>query len=124
MSGGPCKSRDGSEWNVITSDLPISRSTAENIVSTTPGPTLYAKRSVSSPLTAFLQIFDESCMRKIFKHTVAHIEATNDEQFMIDLDDMYAFVGLLFARRVFLAKNEPLRYVPCSLRNTWTKDFF
>ena len=100
--------RDGTRWVKIGSSIPILSSSSENIVHVSPGPTAASKRKVKCELSAFLQIFDESVFRKIHKHTVAHINAANDHEFFVTLEDVYAFVGLLFARGVFIAKNEPL----------------
>lgn len=100
--------RDGSSWTEIGNNIPIMSSSAENIVHVSPGPAVASKRKVKCELSSFLQILDESVFRKLHKHTVAHANAANDHEFFVTLEDIYAFVGLLYARGVFVAKNEPL----------------
>ena len=97
FNDGPHKLRDGSEWYFVKSDLPVTvfRSTAEKNVPSTPGPTTFAKRSVSSHLTAFLWIFDESCMLEIYQHIVVIKRHTAKDSLSQGTSHFYYFSKLI-----------------------------
>lgn len=72
---------------------------SENVLSEATGPTLYAKHSINSALTAFLCIIDQSMLKHIRKCTVteAHQHLSN-RSWDMTMSELKAFIGILYIR--------------------------
>ena len=107
--------RDGTLW--YKSVPQVGRANAANVLQQSPGLPLQSRR-VKTHLDSFLLFINPAMIRKILNHTNAEARRVNGDQFDFGLgeDEFLAFLGLLLARGVLCAKNEPLDVL-------WSRDY-
>ena len=109
--------KDETLW--YKSVLQVGRANAANVLQQAPGLPLQSRR-VKTHLDSHFLFINPAMIRKILKHTNASAEArrVNRDQFDFGLgkDEFLASLGLLSARGVLCAKNEPLNAL-------WSRDY-
>ena len=107
--------KDGSVWKLLANGhVRNGRKRSHNVFTARSGPTYYAKRHIieGSPISAFRLFVNES-MLKIIKNCT-ETEANrilNSENFQLPIEELESFLGLCFARGIFVSKNTPINYL-------------
>lgn len=99
------RGRDGTEWQLAPEVERRGRVVQRNVFTERVGPTRAAE-TIRTPRDAFLELFDNWCLRHIVNCTLDHARRT-DEQFQFDEQDLEKFIGLLFLRAVNHQKGFP-----------------
>jgi hypothetical protein len=105
--------KDGTRWRRQLSDTPSRRgpARAENVFRQTSGPSLKAKRDIhneETAMSALSLIVNEQMLRKIQGYTIAEAELRTGNKWILSLEELESFIGLLYARGIMGAKNIPL----------------
>jgi hypothetical protein len=94
--------RDGTSWHLIEDGSECSgRKQSQNVIPETPGPTSYARCRIKQDavVTAFRLIVDDGMLRFIQKCTNAEGQLqTGDKQWAFTLEELDAFIALLYVR--------------------------
>ena len=102
---------DCTEWREQTNTDEIGRFPARNIFRATPGPTCYARKKITNEaISSFNLLISNDILKHIQNCT--EIEArkvTNNSTWKVSLDELKAFIGLLYLRGVEGQKNKPIR---------------
>lgn len=111
ISAGKFKAKDGTIWEPIDDQLPTitSQTSGPNIIKAQPGPTPFARRQATSPFAALKLFLSHNIMLLINNYT--RIEAQRVfpmTNCTLNIDEIWKFIGLMYARGVFAAKNIPL----------------
>ena len=114
---------DGSVWREVdlsTQRQEVGKRAAENVLKEVPGPTPHAKRYVTedSVSSAWRLFFDNTILEHIRKCTEAEArrQLGDDSRWSLSLNELEAYIGLLYARGVSGAKNIPVL-------DLWSKDW-
>lgn len=103
--------RDGTIWQKIddVAGSTGSKTHAPNIIRLQPGPTAFARRYAISPFAALKLFISQNIMILINKYTC--MEGQNrypNDLCTLNVNELWKFVGLFYARGVLGAKNIPL----------------
>ncbi|XP_041093443.1 uncharacterized protein LOC121305857 [Polyodon spathula] len=90
--------KDGTIWEIISPTVDaVGRRAAQNVFTETSGPTPYAKRNVSSILSAFHLLIDKRMLHHIQRCTVAEAHRTQgDDSWAMSLEELEAFIAILY----------------------------
>lgn len=92
--------KDGMVWSQIPTGTNRGRAALRNVMRDAPGPTRLAKDNISSALTSFLCLLDTQMLDNILKYTEAEAGRSDADGFNLTLDELKAFVGLLYLRGI------------------------
>ena len=102
------KARDGT----IRIEQPPGRSrgraTEANVMREPPGPTPRAKENITDPLSSLLCLLDTEMWEQILKYTQAEADRNNADMFNATMDQLKAFVGLVYLRGIAGGKSQKL----------------
>ena len=102
------KARDGT----IRIEQPPGRSrgraTEANVMREPPGPTPRAKENITDPLSSLLCLLDTEMWEQILKYTQAEADRNNAYMFNATMDQLKAFVGLVYLRGIAGGKSQKL----------------
>lgn len=89
-----------------TAQKRVGRASAQNIMKVIPGPTPFAKRSISGIMSAFSAMIDDELLENIrqYTETEAH-RCMGNTKWSLSLMELKAFIGVLFARGALGWKN-------------------
>lgn len=117
--------RDGTTWYSTRPGLSCSGRLAQhNILKEVPGPTQYARRRIKEGevATAFHLLMDESMFRHIQNCTQNEArQRLQDNSWTVSMDELYAFVAILYARGSYGASKLDLKKL---WDKTWGPSFF
>jgi hypothetical protein len=116
--------RDGTVWKSLAPDaMPIVKMTMQNILRETPGPTGHAKRNIDDTVTsAFRLLIDKPLLRHIQRATVEQAHCVQGSTaWEMSLDELDAFLAILYARGAYGAKGLSLKSLWSS---KWGPPFF
>lgn len=109
------KGKDGTQWNLTEANLATrGKKQFQNVKSFNPGPTSYCSTRIKDEnhLSAFRVFFSESMMKNILKCTIAEAQKVNkNKQFVITLDELDKFIGLIITRGVIGGRNLPISHM-------------
>ena len=115
--------KDGTRWQRIQEGSPSGRSPLHNIFKDTSGPTGYAKKSITKDkvISAFSLLIDSHMLQRIISCTESEASRVLGKKWTLTETRLKAFLGILYARGAYEAKNLKLSY----LWNTkWGPSFF
>ena len=95
----------------ITNTRDVGRFPARNIFSAKPGPTSYAIQNITNEAVSSFSLIINNSILKHVKHCT-EIEArkvTNNSKWEVSLDEVKAFIGLIYLRGVEGQRNKPIR---------------
>ena len=98
--------KDGTKWTVVSQTALTGHFQSQNVFTSKPGPTAYA-RTVTRPADAFRLLIDEGMLRHIKRCTVEFAQTKEPTWDMTDAE-LDTFLGLLYLRGVMNAKNFPV----------------
>lgn len=126
--------RDGTTWYSTRLGLSSSgRMAQHNILKEVSGPTQYARRRIKeeSVATAFHLLMDEGMIRHIQNCTQNEARhRLQDNSWTVSMDEIYAFVAILYARGTYGASKLDLKKLwdktwgPSFFKDTMTRDRF
>jgi hypothetical protein len=108
-----CSGRDGTNWRTAGTSGSIKFAT-QNIFRVKSGTTAYCN-FISCPLDAFRLLVDDGLLRYIQQCTIEYGRSSNSD-FTIELDELDAYIGLLYLRGVMNQKNFPVNLL-------WSKEY-
>ncbi|XP_057675297.1 uncharacterized protein LOC130905701 isoform X2 [Corythoichthys intestinalis] len=109
--------KDGTVWrHVPHNGTKRGRVHAGNLMHSSEGPTAQAKKAITSPLTAFLCLLDPTILQKILEYTEAEALRSSSSPMNFTMDELKAFIGLLFMRGITGGNS-------MVLDDYWTEDF-
>lgn len=114
---------DGTVWQKIKEGSNRGRAPIYNIFKEISGPTGYAKRNIIKGRveSAFSLIIDNNMIEHVRKYTELEAFRVLKTKWNLSIAKLYAFIGLLYARGAYEAKNMDVSY----LWNTkWGPSFF
>lgn len=127
---------DGTIWlktplSDSSSQKRVGRASAQNIIKVIPGPTPFAKRNISSIVTAFTSMIDDKLLEhiRICTETEAH-RCLGDTNWSLSLIELRAFIAVLYARGAMGLKNMSVtnifstKYGPELIRGTMSRERF
>ncbi|XP_066532042.1 zinc finger MYM-type protein 2 isoform X1 [Hoplias malabaricus] len=109
------KAQDGTIWIEQTVCSSRGRVPECNFNREMTGPTCYAKTNITSPLSSLMCLIDREMWDKIQKYTEAEGKQKNPN-FKMTVDELKAFVGLLYVRGLTGGKN-------MKLEEYWSADY-
>jgi hypothetical protein len=102
--------RDGTTWISATTSSSSGRTPAHNVFNATPGCRPSIASSVASPYDAWKHYLDESILRQIVKYTNEEAKRQGEEDFLLTLSELEAFIALQYARGLY-GKNHPVSFL-------------
>ena len=123
---------DGTVWSKVKEGGTAGRSPTQNISRFVAGPTGYAKRNIilDNVFSEFVLIIDNHIMEHIRSCTETEGRRVLKNNWTISLSELWAFIGILYARGAYEAKNLKLSYLwsaawgPECFRKTMTRNKF
>lgn len=110
------KGRDGTTWNLITSNPhTVGRAAAHNVFTASPGCRPSVAASISSPYDAWKHFIDEPMLRQIVNFTNDEAARQGDDTFSLTLQELESFLALQYARGLY-GKNHPVSFL-------WNSDY-
>ncbi|XP_041694792.1 uncharacterized protein LOC121533094 isoform X1 [Coregonus clupeaformis] len=101
--------KDGTVWIKEPADNAPSRLSAQNGIQVESGPTPYAKDRIDRAFDSFHCLCDMEMLQQIRDCTVAEAHrAKGDKTWDISVDELEAFIALLYVRGLYGGKNTPL----------------
>ncbi|KAJ3598661.1 hypothetical protein NHX12_002166 [Muraenolepis orangiensis] len=100
--------RDGTVWIEQPPGRPRGRAREASITREPPGPTPHAKDSITNPLSSLLCLLDTEMWGQILKYTQAEADRNNADMFNVTMDQLKAFVGLVYLRGITGGKSQKL----------------
>ena len=124
--------RDNTEWTVIGNESKSGRFAEQNVLKGKMGPTGYAKRSVfdGSVSSAWRLFVDESMLCDMKDCTETEARRRSERGWAICLDELDAFIGMVYARGAYSSANLDLNFLwsttwgPAVFRQTMPRDRF
>ena len=99
---------DGTVWIEQPLGLSRGRATEANTMGEPPGPTPHAKENITNPLSSLMYLLDTEMWEQILKYTQAEADRNNADMFNVTMDQLKAFVGLLYLRGITGGKSQKL----------------
>ncbi|XP_035272145.1 piggyBac transposable element-derived protein 4-like [Anguilla anguilla] len=109
------RANDGTVWVEQTAGNALGRAPSCNILREKAGPTRCAKENIVSPLSSLLCLIDILMWGQIVKYTVAEAHRNGAENWDLSVDELKAFVGLLYLRGITGGKS-------MNLEDFWSSD--
>lgn len=106
--------KDGTQWRLVTTENG-GRFASQNVFRAKPGPTNYC-RNVEEPIDSLRLFFDDGVLRFIRDCTVEYAHLSGNESFTLSLDELDAFIGLLYLRGAMSNSHFPYDTL-------WSNDF-
>ncbi|XP_072381636.1 uncharacterized protein [Diabrotica undecimpunctata] len=112
-------------WELLDNNASTpGKRTSQNVLNEATGPTPHAKRSIirDSAASAWRLLIDECILRNIKSCTVAEgRRKLKDENWQISIEEIEAFISLLYAREDYMAQNVSIKML---WSGTWGPQFF
>ncbi|KAL9905270.1 rhodopsin 4 isoform 1-T4 [Glossina fuscipes fuscipes] len=114
---------DGTVWKKVNEASNSGRTSIYNIFKEISGPTGYAKRNImkGSVKSAFALIIDHKMIERVREYTESEALHVLKTKWNLSVAKLYAFIGLLYARGAYEAKNINLSYL---WNAKWGPSFF
>ncbi|XP_055388036.1 piggyBac transposable element-derived protein 4-like, partial [Condylostylus longicornis] len=114
---------DGTVWKEIQKGGCAGRSPSHNIFKATSGPTAYTKRNIISGQvsSAFMLLIDNRMIEHIKNCTETEAQNVLGNHWTTSIDELYAFIAILYARGAYESKNMKISYL---WSKKWGPPFF
>ena len=115
--------KDGTVWNIMQPNVNMAGRFGEhNVLKEKPGPSPYAERNIGENLvSAFKLIIDGEMLNNIRNATVAEARTKLGVEWNMTLEELEAYIGILYARGAYGAAGLDRRDLWC---NKWGPSFF